>query len=302
MRTADFDYALRAREHRPDARRAPGRGAAAGRPGTVARRWSTATSRDLPGLLEPGDLVVVNDTRVLPARLHLQRATGGHVEVLLLEPLDDQQRRWSALARPAKRLRPGERLLGPDGREVLEVVGRLDDGRGGAPARRGRPPAPSCSGWARCRSRPTSRSRWPIPSATRPSTPPGRGPSRRPPPGSTSPTASSAELTERGIEVARVELIVGLDTFQPVDRGRSRRPRDAQRALSRRPERARALCAHPRRGRPGGRRRHHQRPGPRERPRSGDLQGRTGCSSAGRSTGRWSTCCSPTSTCPAPRC
>ena len=84
--------------------------------------------RDLPGLLEPGDLVVVNDTRVLPARLHLQRATGGHVEVLLLEPLDDQQRRWSALARPAKRLRPGERLLGPDGREVLDVVGRLDDG------------------------------------------------------------------------------------------------------------------------------------------------------------------------------
>ena len=44
---------------------------------------------DLPSLIGPGDVVVVNTTRVLPARLHLAKATGGAVEVLLLEPVDD---------------------------------------------------------------------------------------------------------------------------------------------------------------------------------------------------------------------
>ena len=63
---------------------------------------------DLPEELD-GHLVVVNDTRVVPARLALRRATGGAVELLLLEPLGGG--RWEALARPSRRLRPGERLL-----------------------------------------------------------------------------------------------------------------------------------------------------------------------------------------------
>jgi S-adenosylmethionine:tRNA ribosyltransferase-isomerase len=53
-------------------------------------------------------LVVVNDTRVVPARLPLRRESGGEVEVLLLEPRDDGA--WEALARPSRRLREGERL------------------------------------------------------------------------------------------------------------------------------------------------------------------------------------------------
>lgn len=69
-----------------------------------------ATFHDLPDLLAPTDLVVLNATRVLPARLHLRRATGGEAEVLLLEPLADD--RWEALVRPARRLRPGELLEG----------------------------------------------------------------------------------------------------------------------------------------------------------------------------------------------
>jgi S-adenosylmethionine:tRNA ribosyltransferase-isomerase len=75
-----------------------------------------------------GYLTVVNDTRVVPARLRLRRATGGAVEVLLLEPLDGD--RWEALARPSRRLRPGE-LLAPrperarqDGVELVEPLGR----------------------------------------------------------------------------------------------------------------------------------------------------------------------------------
>ncbi len=84
-------------------------------------------TRDLPELLGPGDVLVVNDSRVMPARLHLQKATGGKVEVLLLEPADDGQ--WSALVRPGRRVPPGTELL-HGGETVMEVGERLgDDGR-----------------------------------------------------------------------------------------------------------------------------------------------------------------------------
>ncbi|MGI9116790.1 MAG: tRNA preQ1(34) S-adenosylmethionine ribosyltransferase-isomerase QueA [Gaiellales bacterium] len=76
-----------------------------------------AVFSDLPDLLRPDDLVVVNTTRVRAARLRLTRATGGAAEVLLLEPQGDV---WAALVRPARKLAPGARLAG-DGIEV-EVV------------------------------------------------------------------------------------------------------------------------------------------------------------------------------------
>jgi S-adenosylmethionine:tRNA ribosyltransferase-isomerase len=66
------------------------------------------TVRELPSLLA-GELVVVNDTRVVPARLGLKRESGGAVEVLLLEQLDGTGT-WEALARPSRRLRAGDRL------------------------------------------------------------------------------------------------------------------------------------------------------------------------------------------------
>jgi S-adenosylmethionine:tRNA ribosyltransferase-isomerase len=72
---------------------------------------------ELPDLLS-GELVVVNDTRVVPARLLLHRETGGSVEILLVERLEEDV--WEALAKPARRLRSGERL-GPV--ELLEPVG-----------------------------------------------------------------------------------------------------------------------------------------------------------------------------------
>src|ERR671911_1819542 len=93
---------------------------------------------ELPDELS-GELVVVNETRVIPARLRLQRAGGGEAEVLLLERVDPNGV-WEGLARPSRRLRPGDRL-GPG--ELLEALG---DGRwrlrlGGAPAG-GDPPPP----------------------------------------------------------------------------------------------------------------------------------------------------------------
>jgi S-adenosylmethionine:tRNA ribosyltransferase-isomerase len=60
--------------------------------------------RDLPDLLEPGDLLVVNDTRVIPARL-TGRKGEGKVEVTLVTPLDDE--RWRALGKPGRKLTPG---------------------------------------------------------------------------------------------------------------------------------------------------------------------------------------------------
>jgi S-adenosylmethionine:tRNA ribosyltransferase-isomerase len=76
---------------------------------------------DMPALLPSETLIVVNDTRVLPARLKLRRVGGGEAEVLLLELLDDGL--WEALARPSRKLKPGMRL-GP-----VEFVESLGEGR-----------------------------------------------------------------------------------------------------------------------------------------------------------------------------
>ena len=83
--------------------------------------------RDLPELLREGDLLVLNETRVIPARLRLRRDTGGTAEVLLLEPTTPDRRRWEALLRPGKRLRVGEELLA--GERPIVRVGERDGGR-----------------------------------------------------------------------------------------------------------------------------------------------------------------------------
>jgi S-adenosylmethionine:tRNA ribosyltransferase-isomerase len=77
---------------------------------------------DLPSELPSGTLVVVNDTRVVPARLRLRRPGGGEAEVLLLEHTGEDSI-WEALARPSARLEPGQRL-GP-----VELLESLGDGR-----------------------------------------------------------------------------------------------------------------------------------------------------------------------------
>jgi S-adenosylmethionine:tRNA ribosyltransferase-isomerase len=65
-----------------------------------------STMGELPDLLRPGDLLVVNRSRVIPARLLARRASGGRVEVLLLR--DHGDGRWDAFLRPAARVRAGE--------------------------------------------------------------------------------------------------------------------------------------------------------------------------------------------------
>jgi len=117
MRTSELDYELPQEliAQRPLARRDESRL-------LVYDRATGATEharfRDLPRLLVPETLVVVNDTRVLPARLLLERPSGGRAEVLLLERVGGDV--WEALARPSRRLRPGMEL-GPV--ELLESLG-----------------------------------------------------------------------------------------------------------------------------------------------------------------------------------
>lgn len=88
--------------------------------------------RDLPTILAPGDVLVLNDTRVIPARLFAQRATGGRVQILLLSR--DREDVWHAIARPARKLRTGDRLCILDREGVarstrIEVTGREPDGQ-----------------------------------------------------------------------------------------------------------------------------------------------------------------------------
>ena len=107
MRLSDFDYELP--EERIAARPAQRRDAARLLVHDVARDATThATVAELGRFLDPGDLLVVNDTRVLPARVRARRATGGAVELLFLAPAEG--RAWRALAHPARRLKPGEEL------------------------------------------------------------------------------------------------------------------------------------------------------------------------------------------------
>jgi S-adenosylmethionine:tRNA ribosyltransferase-isomerase len=104
------------------------------------RRPEHRIVRDLPELVDAGDVIVVNTSRVMPARLRLFKATGGAAEVLLLEPdapadndqADDDQvgpvaRNWKALVRPGRRLPPGTRLATtPSAPPAVEVGARVE--------------------------------------------------------------------------------------------------------------------------------------------------------------------------------
>lgn len=110
VRTAQFDYDLpdHAVAQVPLAERDHSRLLVDTGPGQEVQHRNVT---DLPGLLHDGDLLVVNTTRVLPARLRLRKATGGAAEVLLVAPLDGHNRRWRAMVRPGRRLADGVELV-----------------------------------------------------------------------------------------------------------------------------------------------------------------------------------------------
>lgn len=83
--------------------------------------------REIVDFLNPGDCLVLNNTKVIPARLLGEReGTGGHVEVLLLKRREGDV--WETLVRPGKKCRPGQRLSFGDGRLKAEVLETVEEG------------------------------------------------------------------------------------------------------------------------------------------------------------------------------
>ena len=171
--------------------------------------------RDLPRFLSPGDALVLNETKVLPARLLARRPGGGKVELLFLRDLGGP---WEALARPSKRLKPGMALAA--GEDELEVVKSLGEGRWmvagddlrGMMERQGRMPLP------------------PYIEATDEAEEAYQTVYARHPGSAAAPTAGFhfteavlEEVQRTGAEIARVTLHVGTGTFAPI---RTRRLED----------------------------------------------------------------------------
>lgn len=79
--------------------------------------------RDLPDLLQPGDLLVVNNTRVIPARLYGYKPGGAQVEILLVEPRGGYQ--WTALVKPGRRLKPGAEIWFGDDPSQPDLIAKV---------------------------------------------------------------------------------------------------------------------------------------------------------------------------------
>ena len=164
--------------------------------------------------LRSGDLLVVNDSRVIPARLPARRAGGGAAEVLLLRPIEDGIGRWEALVRPSRRLPDGSilTLRSGDRVEVGERLSpatravRFDGDPAAVMARAGEMPLPP---YIHDRSSPPERYQTVY---------------AQPPGSAAAPTAGLhftpsllASLEARGVRRAPVTLHVGLDTFRPLE-------------------------------------------------------------------------------------
>ena len=126
MKTSDFDFAL----PQELIAQTPLKRRDASRLLTLDRRTG-ATGHyhfyDLPRFLRPGDCLVLNDSRVLPARLIGRRPTGGACEVLLLT--DRGEDCWECLVRPGRKLKPGARVQFGDGALAAVVEQELSDGK-----------------------------------------------------------------------------------------------------------------------------------------------------------------------------
>ncbi|RMF11530.1 MAG: tRNA preQ1(34) S-adenosylmethionine ribosyltransferase-isomerase QueA [Alphaproteobacteria bacterium] len=229
MKTAEFDFDLP--EDRIALRPARPRDAArllVVRPGDETEIEDRIV-RDLPDLLSPGDVVVFNDTRVIPARLQARRVNtdgpGGRVELLLLRPIGDEGKDagvcWTAFARPAKKCLPGTVLAVEGGQGLaVEVVARAEGGEvvlrfadeselRRALDRAGEMPLPPYI----ARRRPADArdiADYQTIYARRP------GSVAAPTAGLHFTPALVAELAARGVRTARITLHVGAGTFLPV--------------------------------------------------------------------------------------
>lgn len=218
LRVTDFDYQLppRAIAQVPaeprDAARLLVLDRSSSQPGRPA--LGHHVFRQIGDVLRPPDLLVVNDSRVLPARLLAQRDTGGGAELLMLRPLPDGSGRWEGLVKPSRRVGIGDYLRLTSGDRV-EVGERLGDGT--RVIRFFRDPLSVM----------TAAGEMPLPPYIRDrSAAPDRYQTvyARPTGSAAAPTAGLhftpsllRNLAEHGIGRAAVTLHVGLDTFRPLE-------------------------------------------------------------------------------------
>lgn len=213
MQLSDIDYVLPEKliAQKPIEPRDSARLLVATDPAQVQHKHIT----DLVDIIEPGDLLVVNDTRVLPARLVLQRKTGGAAEVLLLEERSSDHRLWEALVKPARKLKDGE-ILEYFGRRVVRlgprteagdtfVVELLDENPLEWVQRIGAMPLPPYIHGSL-----TDQERYQTVYSRRAAS-------------AAAPTAGlhftpelMSRIIDKGARVEHVELVVGLDTFKPI--------------------------------------------------------------------------------------
>ncbi len=182
----------------------------------ATRRIEHRIFREIVDYLQPGDLLVFNDTRVIPARLFAVKPTGGRVELLLVRRVDPE--RWWALVR-GRRVRTGTRLQLLSGNRPVNLFAEVEE-EGEGPLRRLRFSAPS-EGWLeRLGVIPLPPYiRRPLPNPERYQTVYARVP------GSVAaPTAGLhftpellARLREHGVRFAFVTLHISLDTFRPIE-------------------------------------------------------------------------------------
>jgi S-adenosylmethionine:tRNA ribosyltransferase-isomerase len=219
MRLSDFDYDLPqeliAQTPLPD--RSASRLLVVDRAAAAVRH---ARFADLPELLAPRDLLVMNDTRVVPSRLFgVREGRGGRVELLLLRPVEDAAAgRFLALARPARRLEPGTRLALGASRTPAVVVEAPDAARRvvtfpGTPdvlaflREEGHMPLPP---YIRREDTPADRERYQTVFAAR------DGAVAAPTAGLHFTPALFGALADRGVARTAITLHVGLGTFAPV--------------------------------------------------------------------------------------
>jgi S-adenosylmethionine:tRNA ribosyltransferase-isomerase len=218
LRVADFDYTLPAAA----IAQAPAEPRDAARLLVLDRRRSRAgephlrhrTFAELGTELKAGDLLVTNDSRVIPARLAARRETGGEAEILVLRPLDDGTGRWEGLVRPSRRIDIGDRLHLRSG-DMVEVGERLGDGTRAIRFFRDAMAVMQAAG------------EMPLPPYIRDhSSPPERYQTvyARASGSAAAPTAGLHftprlldSLAEQGVRRANVTLHVGLDTFRPLE-------------------------------------------------------------------------------------
>lgn len=174
--------------------------------------------RDLPELIPAGDAVVLNETRVFPARLRGRKPTGAPAEILLLRPVSEDERVWSALVRPGGKLKPGR---------VVDVAAGLrvhivDSSPGGGRLVRlqsERPPRDAIERWGEMPLPPYIERPADAADRARYQTVYARttGSVAAPTAGLHFTAAVLDALEAKGVAIHRVTLHVGVGTFRPVD-------------------------------------------------------------------------------------